>query len=252
MELDGKCCIITGAASGIGRAVAEYFAADGAKVAMLDMQKDFLEEAARGINEKNPGAAKPYICDVRKVPEIRSVVAEAHKHLGRIDVLANIAGVSKRAGPDELTEEDWDLVLDVNLKGAFFMAQACYRIMLEQGRGKIINMGSPRAFITDKKHVAYDASKGGLHSITNSFAVHGGSRGVTANAVAPGYVITGMTAHNLDRPDFVQMLKDMVPQGRMLDLKEVVAAIAFLASDRCDGVNGHVFVIDGGMSKWGS
>jgi NAD(P)-dependent dehydrogenase (short-subunit alcohol dehydrogenase family) len=245
MELENKVCVITGAASGIGKCAAEHFASLGAAVAAVDVLED-AGRAAVGAIVAAGQKAKFYRCDVRNVAQIRETVAAVKNDFGKIDAVLNIAGVSRRATPDELSEEDWDFVLDINLKGAFFMAQACYRVMLEQGYGKILNLGSPRGLATDTTHAAYDASKGGLHAITRSFAVAGGPKGITANTVAPGYVLTDMTRHNLENKEWYDYFKRRNPMGEFIDPQELANVLAFHVSDKIKNVNGNMFIIDGG------
>ncbi|MDR1965541.1 MAG: SDR family oxidoreductase [Synergistaceae bacterium] len=245
--MKGKVCIVTGAASGIGRCVSDLFAEEGATLALVDLQEESGHEVASAINARGQGSARFYACDVRSVGEIRGAVDAVKSDFGRVDVLANIAGVSRRTPLIEaVTEEDWDAITSVNLKGAFFMAQSAYRVMLEQGHGKIINMGSTRAMVSDEKHVVYDATKGGIHAITRSFAVAGGPKGIVTNTVAPGYVLTPMTEHNLNNDGWMGHLRERVPIGRMVEMREVAEIVLFVASDRCGGVNGSVFVVDGG------
>jgi NAD(P)-dependent dehydrogenase (short-subunit alcohol dehydrogenase family) len=245
MELENKVCVITGAASGIGQRAAKHFASEGAAAAVVDVLEDAGKATVEDIAAKG-GKARFYKCDVRNVAQIGETVAAIRKDFGKIDALLNIAGVSRRATPDQLSEEDWDFVLDINLKGAFFMAQACYRVMLEQGYGKILNLGSPRGLATDTTHVAYDASKGGLHAITRSFAVAGGPKGITANTVAPGYVMTDMTRHNLENKDWYDYFKRRNPMGEFIDPQELANVLAFHVSDKVKNVNGNLFIIDGG------
>jgi NAD(P)-dependent dehydrogenase (short-subunit alcohol dehydrogenase family) len=246
MQMKDKVCVITGAASGIGRFTAEYFGAEGAKVAIVDVQEDLGSEAASGINKKGPGSARFYKCNLRSVKEIEETVAAIHGDFGRIDVLANVAGLSNRTPNGSITEEEWDLMTDVNLKAVFFMTQAAYRIMLEQGCGKIINMSSIRGFCSDGTHTIYDVTKAGVMAIARSFAITGGPRGVTANSLAPGYVLTPMTAHNLENEGWLDHLRSRVPLGRMIEIQEIADAMLFLASDRSSAVSGASLVIDGG------
>jgi NAD(P)-dependent dehydrogenase (short-subunit alcohol dehydrogenase family) len=135
---------------------------------------------------------------------------------------------------------------DVNLKAVFFMSQAAYRIMLEQGYGKIVNMSSIRGFCSDGIHTIYDVTKAGVMAIARSFAITGGRKGVTANSLAPGYVLTPMTAHNLEDEGWLDRLQSRVPLGRMIEMQEIADAMLFLASDKSSAVNGVSLVIDGG------
>jgi NAD(P)-dependent dehydrogenase (short-subunit alcohol dehydrogenase family) len=248
-DLKDKVCIVTGAAMGIGQKTAETFADQGAKVAIVDVNVEKGKESAENINKKHPESAKFYQCNLRKVIEIRQTVEDIHRDFSRIDVLCNIAGLANRTPNESITEEEWDLITDVNLKAVFFMSQAAYRIMLKQGFGKIINLSSHRGTCTDGSHTIYDATKAGVQALARGFAVSGGSKGIAAMAVAPGYVLTPMTAHNLDTPGWLDNLKKRVPLGRFIEMQEVANVLTFAASDKSSGINGHTLFVDGGWTN---
>lgn len=248
MQLKDKICIVTGAANGIGRKTAESFAAEGAKVALVDVQIELAREVAEKINKTAKNKSKAYECNLRSVDEIKKTVAEIYKDFSKIDALVNVAGLANRTPNEKITEAEWDLLNDVNLKAVFFMGQAVYQIMLEQGYGKIINLASQRAHTTDGSHTIYDATKAGVQAVTRGFAVTGGRKGICTNTVTPGYVLTPMTAHNLENKGWLDHMQERVPLGRLIEMDEVANVITFLASDKCSGVNGQNFVVDGGWT----
>ena len=184
MEFDGLVCIVTGGASGIGEEIARTFGARGAKVAIADVQLEKAEQVAAAISDAGPGKASAFVCDLRSVPQIESAVAAIHDRFGRIDVLVNAAGLANRTPHEDVTEAEWDLLNDVNLKGPFFMAQQAYRVMLAQGSGKIVNIASHRAHTTDGRHLIYAATKAGIQAVTRDLAVAGEARNATALATS--------------------------------------------------------------------
>lgn len=237
--------VVTGGASGLGRAVAEAAAAAGAMVAVVDVQADVAAEVATSVG----GTA--YECDLREVAAIPPVFDEIHRDLGRIDVLVNGAGIANRTPIEDITEAEWDLLCDVNEKCLFFASQAAYRIMLRQQAGRIINLASIRGHISDGRHAIYDANKAAVHALTRAFAVAGGPHGITCNSVSPAYVLTAMTRHNLSRPGWLESVIDHIPIGRMLAADDVTNLVLYLASDRAAGLNGQDFVVDGGWLAGG-
>ena len=248
MEFDGCVCIVTGGASGIGEEIARTFGARGATVAIADVQLEKAEQVAAAITGAGPGTASAFGCDLRSVPQIGSAVAAVHDRFGRIDVLVNAAGLANRTPHESITEAEWDLLNDVNLKGPFFMAQQAYRAMHAQGSGKIINIASHRAHTTDGSHLVYCATKAGIQAVTRDLAVAGGRRGIEVNTVSPGYVVTPMTAHNLDNRDWLGHLQERIPLGRLLEMREVANAVVFLASPATSGITGQNLLVDGGWT----
>jgi len=237
-----RVCVITGAASGIGRQIAVTYANEGAKVAIVDIQKEKAEEAAKETG------GRAYACNLRSVAEIESTMAAIYRDLGRVDVLVNVAGLANRTPIEEISEEEWDLLNDVNLKATFFMSKEAFKIMLKQGSGKIINLSSHRAHTSDGRHTIYDATKAGVEAITRSFAVAGGPKGIVTNAIAPAYVITPMTAHNLQREGWLEHMKQRIPLGRLFEMQEIANVALFLASDNSSGINGQAILVDGGWT----
>lgn len=248
-RFDGRTAIVTGTASGIGRATAQRFAADGAAVACIDVRADEVDVTAAAIRDTG-GQAIGVTCDVRSPESTRAAVNEVETELGPADILANVAGVLRFAHTHVMPEADWDLLLDVNLKGPFLMTQAVLPAMLQRGSGVIINVASSAGMFGQAYNAAYCASKGGVALMTKSLAWEYVRRGIRVNAIAPGGVATPMSSV-IDWPDdidFSLIRKTMAPDNQMLDPSEPAGLIAFLASDEAAGITGVVVPIDHGVT----
>lgn len=246
-RLDGKVAVITGASKGIGRGLAPALAESGARVALVARQAadmaDLVDEIRTG-----GGEAEAFSLDVTQTAGIAPVFDAIRQRFGRVDVLVNNAGLGDNHPAEAVTEEDWDQMMSVNLKGAFFVAQAAGRIMLEQGAGRIINMSSQASSVAIRDHAVYCATKGGMDQFTRVMAIEWGSRGVTVNAVAPTFIYTPGTADRLDQPDFLKSVLDRLPIGRVGTIMEVAGAVIFLASEAGSLVNGEILKVDGGWT----
>jgi NAD(P)-dependent dehydrogenase (short-subunit alcohol dehydrogenase family) len=236
-DLDRAVALVTGASRGIGHDLALALAHAGATT-------------VAGVR---PGSAPPdgleaVELELRDVASIRSAVEAVAARHGRIDVLVNSAGVGTNHDALDVTEADWDELLDVNLKGLFFACQAAARHMLERGYGRIVNMSSQAGHVGIRRHAAYSASKGGVELLTKVLALEWGPHGVTVNAVAPTFVRTPGTAERLDRPEFLADVLTRIPIGRVGTTTEVAAAVIFLASPSAGLVNGTSLLVDGGWT----
>lgn len=244
-KLQDKVAVVTGAGRGIGKAIAEKFAAEGAKVAIISRTEANSQAAAEAINAQYPGAAKGYAVDVAN----GSAVAELGKTIladfGHVDILVNNAGVTKDGLLLRMSEEDWDTVVDTNLKGAFNTVKAFQRSILKQKGARIINIASVIGLIGNAGQANYAASKAGLIGFTKSLAREFAGRGVTANVIAPGFISTDMTGV-LDEKVKAAVL-EKIPLGDFGQADDIAAAVTFLASPEARYITGQVLAVDGGM-----
>ena len=243
-HLDGKIALVTGAARGIGQAIAVKLASEGADVALCDVQADWLADTAAkvaGLGRK----AECIAVDVSKAEQVQAAVEKAEKAFGRIDVLVNNAGITRDTFLVRMSEEDWDQVLDINLKGAFLFIKAAARGMMKQRRGAIVNVASIIGLIGNAGQCNYSASKAGLIALTKSVAREFASRGIRANAVAPGFIQTRMTDQLAE--EIRKKMLDAIPLGRFGQPEDVANVVTFLASDASSYVTGQVLTICGGM-----
>jgi len=243
-RLDGQVALVTGASKGIGWDLAKAMAHAGASVAVAARDQESLERLADEIRSDG-GAALAVELDVRDVEQISTVFEDVRRRLGSLDVLVNNAGLGANHPAEDITESDWDEMMDVNLRGLFFACQAAGRIMLEQGQGRIINMSSQAGVVGIREHAVYSASKGGVNLLTKVLALEWSSRGVTVNAVAPTFIYTPGTAERLDQPEYLEGVLSRLPIGRVGTTTDVAAAVLYLASPAGGMVSGHVLVVDG-------
>ncbi len=246
-RLDGKVSIITGASRGLGRAIAEALAGAGSDLVLTGRQKESLEPAAADIHTRTGRRILTVEMDIAELPDIHRTVEATLHEFARIDVLVNNAGINQRMPAAEYTEEAWDAVMDVNAKGAFFMSQACGKVMIEQRRGKIINLLSITAAWGLPTVVAYTAAKAGLMQLTRLLAVEWATHHIQINGIAPGFFRTEMTkpVQSDTRSDWIV---HRTPLGRWGEPEELTGAAIFLASSASDFVTGQVLFVDGGMT----
>lgn len=246
-SLEGKVVVVTGASRGIGRGLASYFARQGARVVALARSEALLRELVAEVTAAG-GHCTARVLDVRDVAAIRPVFDAIAAEYGRIDVLVNNAGMGKPIPALELTEADWDEMMSLNLKGAFFCAQAAGRHMVAQGKGRIINISSQAAVIAIDGETVYCASKGGVNQMTKVLALEWSKHGVTVNAVGPTFTYTPGTAERLDDPTFRAGVLANIPRGRIGSIEDIAAAVQYLAADASDMVNGAFLLTDGGWT----
>jgi 3-oxoacyl-[acyl-carrier protein] reductase len=242
--LENKTALVTGAARGIGQAIALQLASDGADLALCDVKVEWLADTAAKVQALGR-RAEVYAMDVANGAAVGEAVAKVAADFGRIDVLVNNAGITRDTLLIRMTEEDWDAVLDINLKGAFLVTKAVVKYMMKQRSGAIVNIASVVGIMGNAGQANYTASKAGLIALTKTTAKELGSRNVRVNAVAPGFIRTAMT-DKLSEPAKEAMLRN-VPLGRPGEPEDVARAVAFLASDAAAYVNGQTLAVCGGM-----
>ncbi len=243
MRLENKVVIITGAGSGIGKETALLFAKEGAKVVVADMNESAGEETAAEINIHGEGFFVKL--DVSNREQAKQMVKITLEKYGKVDVLINNAGIVQDAFLSKMTEEQWDKVIDVNLKGVFNCAQAVVEVMMNQGNGVIINTSSIVGLNGNVGQVNYAATKAGLIGMTKTLAKELGKKGIRVNAVAPGFISTPMTSNVPEK--ILEMMKEKTPLRRLGEAKDVAYAYLYLASDEANFVNGAVLCVDGGL-----
>ena len=241
IDLTGKNALVTGSTRGIGRAIAEAFAESGARVAVVGRDQQRADEAAGAIGR----GAKGFAADVSDTATVAKLIDDVEKSFGSIDVLVNNAGITRDNLVMRLKDEDWDAVLNANVRGAFAAIRAVSRGMMKRRSGRIINIASIVGLIGNKGQANYAASKAGLIALTKSVAKELGSRNILVNAVAPGFIETEMTAAMTQEAR--DALGKQIALERLGSAHDVAAMVAFLASDLASYITGQVFVVDGGM-----
>jgi 3-oxoacyl-[acyl-carrier protein] reductase len=245
MNLNDKVAVVTGAAQGIGRAIAEALARRGADVVVADLNVEKAEAMAKEIAADTGRRAIAVQVDVADHASAKAMIDRAIAEFGRIDILVNNAGITRDNLIMRMKEDDWDLVLNVNLKGAFNCSKAIIRPMMKQHYGRIVNITSVSGLAGQVGQTNYSSSKAGLIGFTKALAKEVGSRNITVNAVAPGFIETDLTA---DLPqDLKDMAIQMTPVGRFGKPEDVANAVVFLASDDANFITGQVLSVDGGM-----
>ena len=241
--LKGKTAVVTGAARGIGKVAALTLADAGARCALLDVM-DEVKAAASEVTAAG-GRAEGYVVDVTDTEQIHQVMKQIHSAFGSLDILVNNAGITRDNLLLRMTDEEWDRVLAINLRGAFVCTRAAARYMLKQRSGKIVNIASVVGVIGNAGQCNYAASKAGLIGLTKSAAREFASRNINVNAVAPGYVRTAMTEALSDKAKEAALTA--IPLNRLSEPQDIANAILFLASEESSYVTGHVLHVDGGM-----
>ena len=241
MDLTGKVALVTGGSRGIGRAIAETLHGAGARVAVLGRDAARAQAAAHALGERALAVA----ADVASPEQIAQAVGAVEQGLGSIDILVNNAGLTRDGLLARMTGDDWDAVLDANLKGAFLVTKAVTRGMMKRRWGRVINITSVVGLTGNAGQANYAASKAGLIGLTKAVAREFASRNVLVNAVAPGFIDTDMTRALTDQQRAALLAQ--IPLGRLGQAADVARAVLFLASDHADYITGQVLVVDGGM-----
>jgi 3-oxoacyl-[acyl-carrier protein] reductase len=248
-RLDGKVAIVTGAARGIGAATARRLAADGAKVGVFDLKSEYCHDTVEAIRQ-NGGDALSVSCNVVDAQEVESAIAEVVAAYGRLDILVNNAGIIRDNLLFRMTEEDWDTVMNVHLKGSFLCSRTAQSYMVQQKYGKIVNTSSTSA-LGNRGQANYAAAKAGLQGFTKTLAIELGPFNINVNAVAPGFIATQMTRQTaerigLDFEESKRLASEGIPLRRVGVPEDVANVVAFLVSDDASYVSGQIIYVDGG------
>ena len=245
MRFENQVAVVTGAGRGIGHAIAVRLASEGARIASVSRTETNAQKTAEEINGSRADAAKAYSVDVADHAAVQKTGAQILEDFGRVDILVNNAGVTRDGLSMRMPVEDWDTVLNTNLKGAFNFVQALMRPMIKQRSGRVINISSVIGLIGNAGQANYAASKAGLIGLTKSLARELASRGITVNAIAPGLIETDMTGVLSD--EVRQAILGKIPLGKLGQPDDIAAAVAYLASAEAKYITGQVLAVDGGM-----
>lgn len=246
-DLTGKTAIVTGSTKGLGKGIAESLAKAGADIVVVSRHQQDCEKTAAQL-EILGVQILACSCDVSEPDSIHALVKKTLERFGKIDILVNNAGTAVTVPAEEVTENDWDRVVDTNLKGVFFMAQAVGREMIKQKCGRIINIASMFGLVGGKAIIPYLASKGGVIQVTRGLALEWAKHNIRVNAVAPGYVITAINEKELNDENVKKKLFANTPLRRYGTAEEIAGAVVYLASDEASYVTGSVYSVDGGWT----
>ena len=246
-NLDNKIVVVTGASKGIGAGISKQLAIAGATVVLCARNTEQLNELKKEIEKEN-GVAYVFQLDISSVNQINEVFNSIYEQFGRIDILINNAGLGNNHAAVDVNEEDWDEMMNVNLKGLFFCSQQAGKHMIKKGYGRIINMSSQASLVAIKDHAVYCASKGGVNLLTKVLALEWAEKGITVNGIAPTFTYTPGTAARLDNPEYLTSVLNRIPVGKVATIKDIVSAILYLTSTHSGMVTGTTLVIDGGWT----
>lgn len=243
----GQVTLVSGGSRGIGRALARGFAERGAHVIITGRNAETLQQTAAEISTSD-SKVRPCCCDVSQPPQIKALVATVVEEFGRVDTLLNVAGVNVRKPAEAFTVDEYDFVLDINLKGAFLLAQEVGRQMIEQGSGTQINIESLNTFAPLKGVVPYAMSKGGMAMMTRGLATEWGRYGIRVNSLAPGFILTDLTQKLWSNPTMQKWAQTNTPLGRLGEVDDLIGSAVFLASKAAAFLTGQIIYVDGGFS----
>ena len=250
-DLQGRVAVVTGGARGIGFETAKALSAAGAVLVLADLDEDQAKSSAAVIAEAG-GVASGHGLDVTKPGAVTALADRIAEQHGRLDILVNSAGIARITPALDTPDDEWRLIMDVNVNGVFWCSRAFGRHMVEAKRGSIVNLGSMSGLIVNRPQsaAAYVASKAAVHMMTKALACEWATAGVRVNALAPGYIATDMTLQMRARPELFGTWMEMTPMGRCGEPAEVASAAVFLASDAASYITGTILSVDGGYTSW--
>src|SRR5918912_1200255 len=244
-RLDGQVALVTGASKGLGAGIADGLKQAGATVVGTSREQKSAAQVAQRLG------TVPLVMDVTDVSSVQTGVQRVASEFGRLDLLVNNAGLNIPQSVFDVDEASWDSVLDTNLKGSFFAAQAAARHMVARGEGgRIINIGSQAGMVGIEERSAYGASKGGVTTLTKVLAIELARQGITVNTIAPTFVATELARKTLEDPEWRERILSRIPLGRVGEVGDVAAAVVYLASPAASMVTGHTLLVDGGWTAW--
>lgn len=246
-SLNGRVALVTGATGGIGKAISLAFGACGARVFLNGTSEEKLQALAAEMKAEGIETAH-MASNLSRSAAPRELVEAVIEAMGSVDVLVNSAGINRPQNSVDVTEENWDAVLDINLKATFFTSQAAAKVMIPRGGGKIINISSQAGIVGLPLRAAYCSSKGGVNQLTRTLAAEWAKHRILVNAVAPTFVLTSLTKGMFENKEFLAYVLDSIPLGRMAEPEEVAYAALFLASNLSDMITGHILTVDGGWT----
>jgi NAD(P)-dependent dehydrogenase (short-subunit alcohol dehydrogenase family) len=246
-SVSGQVVLVSGGSRGIGRAIAEGFASRGAQVVVTGREDATLSETATAISHGDL-KVKPIVCDVSKLADIQQLVPAVVREFGRIDTLVNVAGVNRRKRVETFTPEDYDFIMNINLRGLFFLAQEAGKHMIDRKQGSIINIDSLNTYAPLKGVIPYAMSKAGVSMMTRGLAMEWGPHGVRVNALAPGFILTDLTRKLWSQPHMQAWGLPNTPLRRLGEVEDMVGTCIYLASRASAFMTGQVLYVDGGMS----
>jgi 2-deoxy-D-gluconate 3-dehydrogenase len=248
VNLKDQVALVTGAAKGLGRAITLGLAEMGARLLLVDIDEENMAKVCQEAEEKGSPGVVTHVADMRQVKEIRMLESLVRKTFRRVDILVTNAGTNVPMSSMKVTEEDWDYLVDLNLKGVFFTCQTIGGLMIKQRHGKIINLASTMGFVAIPERTVYCATKGGVVQMTKALALEWAPYGIRVNAIAPTFIKTPMSIPWLKDKAFKRWVESRIPWGRLGEPPDVVGAVLFLVSDAAEMVTGISLVIDGGWT----